>query len=109
MASATTIAFSRDQPVRQRLFEDQRWFALMLLAPTAVILALFVAYPFFEGIRLALTSARVGVAGEFVGLRNFYKVWNDSIFHTAVWNTCSYTFVTTVFKLALGLWLAQLL
>jgi len=27
----------------------------------------------------------------------------------AVWNTCVYTFVTTVFKLALGLWLALLL
>ncbi|MBV9248277.1 MAG: sugar ABC transporter permease, partial [Acetobacteraceae bacterium] len=26
-----------------------------------------------------------------------------------VWNTCWYTFITTIFKLALGLWLAQLL
>ena len=34
---------------------------------------------------------------------------NDSIFRTAVWNTFVYTVVTTVFKLALGLWLALLL
>ena len=26
-----------------------------------------------------------------------------------MWNTCLYTFVTTIFKLALGLWLALLL
>ena len=31
------------------------------------------------------------------------------IFRVAVWNTFLYTFVTTVFKLALGLWLALLL
>ena len=37
------------------------------------------------------------------------KLWNDSIFHVAVYNTFLYTFVTTVFKLALGLWLALLL
>ena len=47
--------------------------------------------------------------GQFVGWKNFDKVWNDSIFRTAVWNTCWYTFVTTVLKLVLGLWLAQLL
>jgi multiple sugar transport system permease protein len=110
MASATTIAGTRRlRPVRQSLLEDQRWFACMLLAPTAVLLGLFIAYPFVEGVRLALTDSRVGVPGQFVGLRNFYKVWSDSIFHTAVWNTCWYTFVTTVFKLVLGLWLAQLL
>ena len=41
------------------------------------------------------------------GLDNFYKIWNDPIFRTAVWNTFLYTVVTTVFKLALGLWLAH--
>ena len=58
---------------------------------------------------LSLSSARVGEPGEFVGLKNFDKIWNDSIFRTTVWNTFWYTGVTTVFKLALGLWLAMLL
>ena len=82
---------------------------MALLAPTAVLLGLFIAYPFFEGVLLSLSNARVGHPGEFVGLKNFYKIWNDSIFHTTVWNTFWYTGVTTVFKLALGLWLAILL
>jgi multiple sugar transport system permease protein len=89
--------------------EDERWFAFALLFPTAILLGLFIAYPFFEGIWLSLTNSRVGVPGEFVGLRNFEKVWNDSIFRTAVWNTCWYTLITTILKLVLGLWLAQLL
>ena len=58
---------------------------------------------------LSLSSTRVGDPGEFVGLKNFDKIWNDSIFRTTVWNTFWYTGVTTVFKLALGLWLAMLL
>ena len=94
---------------RQRLLEDERWLAMLLLLPTAVLLGLFIAYPFVNGIWLSVTNTRVGVPGDFVGLANFTKIWNDSIFRTAVWNTCWYTFVTTIFKLVLGLWLAMLL
>jgi multiple sugar transport system permease protein len=92
-----------------RLLEDERWLALLLLLPTIVLLGLFIAYPFVKGIMLSVTDTRVGVPGHFVGLQNFEDVWNDSIFRVAVWNTCVYTFVATVFKLALGLWLAVLL
>jgi multiple sugar transport system permease protein len=92
-----------------RLLEDERWLALALLLPTMILLGLFIAYPFVKGVELSVTDAKVGVPGQFVGLQNFEKIWSDSIFHVAVWNTCLYTFVTTVFKLALGLWLALLL
>jgi multiple sugar transport system permease protein len=94
---------------RQRVLEDERWLAMVLLVPTIVLLGAFIAYPFVRGILLSVTNSRVGVSGEFVGLANFYKIWNDSIFRTAVYNTFLYTGVTTVFKLALGLWLALLL
>src|SRR3546814_98760 len=77
--------------------------------PTMILLALFIAYPFIKGILLSVTDTRVGVPGDFVGLAIFEKVWNDGIFRQAAWNTILYTAVTTVFKLALGLWLALLL
>jgi multiple sugar transport system permease protein len=92
-----------------RLLEDERWLGFFLLVPTLVLLGLFIAHPFVKGVLLSVTSAKVGVPGEFVGLANFEKIWNDSIFHVAVRNTFVYTAVTTVFKLALGLWLAVLL
>src|SRR3712207_142544 len=92
-----------------RILEDERWLALALFLPTVVLLGLFIAYPFVDGVLLSVTNTKVGVRGDFVGLKNFEKIWNDSIFRTAVWNTCWYTAVTTVFKLALGLWLALLL
>ena len=92
-----------------RLLEDERWLAMLLLLPTVALLGLFIAYPFVKGVMLSVTDAKVGVPGHFVGLQNFENVWSDSIFRVAVWNTCVYTFVATVFKLALGLWLAVLL
>jgi multiple sugar transport system permease protein len=92
-----------------RLLEDERWLAAVLLLPTVLLLAVFIAYPFVIGVELSVTDAKVGVPGSFVGLHNFAVLANDSIFRTAVWNTFVYTGVTTVFKLALGLWLALLL
>ncbi len=108
--AVTAVSGSAARPTpRLRRMEDERWLAFALLVPTAVLLGLFIAYPFVEGVLLSLNSTRVGIKGEFIGLKNFEKVWNDSIFRTSVWNTFWYTGVTTVFKLALGLWLAILL
>jgi multiple sugar transport system permease protein len=92
-----------------RLLENERLLATALLAPGVVILVLFIAYPFVMALWLALTSTRVGEIGQFVGLANFIKAWDDTIFRMAFWNTVSYTFWATVLKLALGMWLALLL
>ncbi|MBN9261649.1 MAG: sugar ABC transporter permease [Hyphomicrobium sp.] len=92
-----------------RPLENERNLAWLLLLPTMVLLGLFIAYPFMRGLLLSVTDTRVGVPGEFVGLDNFRRLASDPIFHAVVWNTCWYTFVTTIFKLALGLWLALLL
>src|SRR3954454_21735549 len=110
MAIAETQVYMPQAPrPKMRLLEDERWLAFVLLVATMVLLGLFIAYPFVRGIILSVTDSRVGVPGNFVGLANFYKIFNDSIFLTSVYNTFFYTAVTTVFKLALGLWLAMLL
>src|SRR6201997_1430503 len=110
MAIAETQVYMPGAPrPRFRLLEDERWLAFVLLMPTLALLGMFIAYPFVRGILLSVTNSRVGVPGEFVGLANFYKIFNDGIFRTSVYNTFLYTGVTTVFKLALGLWLAVLL
>ena len=108
VSAVSTLGGARP-PGKRRLLEDERWLAFFLLAPTLVLLGMFIAYPFVRGILLSVTNSRVGVPGDFVGFSNFLKLWNDSIFRTAVYNTFLYTAVTTVFKLALGLWLAVLL
>jgi multiple sugar transport system permease protein len=92
-----------------RFLESERLLAALLLTPTVALLGVFIAYPFVMGVWLSLTSTSVGNVGEFVGLKNFVKAWNDSIFQTAFKNTFVYTFWATIFKLALGMWLAVLL
>jgi multiple sugar transport system permease protein len=92
-----------------RPLEGEANLAFLLLLPTMTLLSLFIAYPFIRGILLAVTDTRVGVPGNFVGMDNFIRLFKDPIFHAVVYNTFLYTFVTTVFKLVLGLWLAILL
>ena len=108
--AAATLAGTRPSAPRWiRFAENEHVLALALLAPAVIILTTFIAYPFVMAIWFALTSIRVGDAGHFVGLANFVKAWDDSIFQTAFKNTVFYTFWATVFKLTLGMWLALLL
>ena len=98
------------KPARfERLLESERLLAFVLLAPTVVLLVVFIAYPFIMGIWLSVSSTSVGNIGKFVGLHNFVKAWDDSIFQTTIRNTFVYTFWATLFKLSLGMWLALLL
>ena len=100
---------SRSTPPLTRFLENEGLLAAVLLAPTVLLLGVFIAYPFVMGVWLSLTNTSVGNVGEFVGIKNFVKAWNDSIFQTAFKNTFVYTFWATIFKLAMGMWLALLL
>ncbi len=112
-AAPVRVALPQAQVTRPaswlRILESERVLAGVLLAPTVLLLGLFIAYPFVMGVWLSLSSTSVGNPGEFVGLRNFVKAWNDTIFQTAFGNTFFYTFFATIFKLTLGMWLALLL
>ena len=113
-AEATSRLPAVARPIRQaglveRALENERVLGLLLLLPTLILLSLFIAYPFVKGVWISMTSATVGNPGEFVGLKNFVKVFGDSIFRSATYNTFVYTAVATVGKLALGMWLALLL
>ena len=46
-----------------RLLEEERWLALVLLLPTLVLLGLFIAYPFFKGVELAVTDTKTDYDG----------------------------------------------
>jgi multiple sugar transport system permease protein len=90
--------------------ERREWlFAVALLLPALTMLSLFVAYPFIRGIWLSVLNTTVGREGDFVGLQNYVKLWNDSIFQRTTQNTFIYTGIATVLKLALGMAVALML
>jgi multiple sugar transport system permease protein len=91
------------------LLERESSLGVILMLPGALLLIVFMAYPFFLGIWLSVTDSVIGEVGEFIGLRNFTDLLTDTIFHQTAWNTLIYGMVTVPFKAALGLGLALVL
>jgi multiple sugar transport system permease protein len=95
---------------RGRFWDREAPLAYLFLVPGAVLLLLFMAYPFGLGIYLSLTDKMVGFADfDFIGLDNYRLLLNDPMFRRTVQNTFVYSFVTVPFKLFLGLGLALVL
>lgn len=93
-------------------FDNETFLGYLLLAPTVLMLAVFLAFPFIYGVVLSTTSTEVGdeVLGKFVAFANYvFEVARDGVFRTAFANTFSYTFYTTIVKFVLGLSMALLL
>lgn len=91
------------------LLERESSLGIILMLPAALLLMVFMAYPFFLGIWLSITDSMIGQMGQFIGLRNFKDLLTDTIFHQTAWNTFVYAMVTVPFKAALGLGLALIL
>jgi multiple sugar transport system permease protein len=110
MATTTSrAAIARLAGPRVRIWEREAPLGYLLLFPALLLLLVFVAYPFLFGIWLSLTNSQIGVNGHFIGLGNFQFERSDTVFIQSFVNTISYTAITTVFKLGLGLVMALLL
>ncbi|WP_235818487.1 carbohydrate ABC transporter permease [Brucella grignonensis] len=81
----------------------------LFMLPAAVFLLCFLTYPLGLGVWLGFTDTKIGRDGIFIGLENYEFLWDDNVFWLSVFNTVLYTFVASVLKFGLGLWLALLL
>jgi multiple sugar transport system permease protein len=93
----------------ERLQNNRHALGVVFMLPAAVLLLLFLTYPLGLGVWLGFTDAKVGRAGEFVGLENYEFLAGDSVTQLALFNTLFYTVVASILKFLLGLWLAMLL
>jgi multiple sugar transport system permease protein len=106
-SSARTIS-----PGRRRfssLLEGRNTLSVLFMLPAAALLLVFLTYPLLLGVWLGFTDTTIGRAGQFIGLENYQGMWIDTVFWLSMFNTLLYTFVASVFKFGLGLWLALLL
>src|SRR5438477_11087216 len=82
---------------------------MVFMLPAALLLLVFLTYPLGLGAWLGFTDAKIGRAGEWVGLENYQFLIGDSVARLSLFNTLFYTIVASVLKFVLGLWLALLL
>nr|WP_210106550.1 sugar ABC transporter permease [Neorhizobium galegae] len=92
-----------------RISNNRDVLGILFMLPSAVFLVCFLTYPLGLGVWLGFTDTTIGRDGVFIGLENYAFLWDDKVFWLSVFNTVVYTFVASVLKFALGLWLALLL
>jgi multiple sugar transport system permease protein len=92
-----------------RLQNSRNGLGLLFMLPATLLLVVFLTYPLGLGIWLGFTDTKIGREGMFVGLENYEFLWDDAVTRLALFNTLFYTFVASVLKFFLGLWLAILL
>lgn len=90
----------------KKLFRSGAWFYL----PALLLVAFFVAYPFFNAVWISLMRWNGYSANRtFVGLSNYLTMFGDRVFRNTFLNTLVYGFGSTAIDVVLGLALALFL
>ncbi|MEV8567544.1 sugar ABC transporter permease [Streptomyces sp. NPDC051322] len=107
---AATAAPPPARAGKRRRPTSPQWAAWGFLAPVALYLALFYAYPLYRNLDLSLRNytVRSFVQGNapFTGLKNYRAVLDDPTFSPALLHTVVFTAMCLVFQYAIGLALA---
>ncbi len=83
-----------------------------LLAPTLIVMAATIVYPFLAALSLSFQDWRMSRSARptaFVGLENYVRAFADANFINSVLVTIEYTVVSVTISVALGLAIALLL
>ena len=83
-------------------------FAWALLAPAILYVLIIVAWPLFETFRLSFTHASLRKVTNYVGWRNYDKIFNET-FLTVIGRTLIWTFFSVLLKMVIGMCGAVLL
>ncbi len=99
----------RKVSIRTRIAQNPHLTNIMYV-PALLFFILFVMYPFIEGMRIAFTDWNgFSQIYNYVGLKNFSRLFSDINLHKALQNTLIYGFGSTFFQQVLGLAYALLL
>src|SRR4030042_1831744 len=90
-------------------WEREAVFGYLLILPALALIVLLVAYPFFKAIQLSLSDAIIGQSFTFVGLRNFFHLFQSDIFRQTLLNSLLFTSAAVSVKTVAGTVLALLL
>lgn len=80
--------------------------ALAFLAPALLVYSLLIVYPALNGFYLSFTDSDGVSHANFVGLKNYIKMFSEPSFFNALRNTVVYAILVTLMQNGLGLILA---
>ena len=96
------IPQARPAVARHRLGGD-RLLGGVMLAPSIVYIAALVGFPLLLAVYLSLSNATTGSPSlQYVGLTNFIRAIDSSIFRSALTNTFIFTFISEILVIVLG-------
>ncbi|MBX3030589.1 MAG: sugar ABC transporter permease [Chloroflexi bacterium] len=86
-------------------------YALLLLAPAALLFLIVVGYPVVHSLLLTVTgpSPAPGQLGEFVGLDHWMRLADDPVFRQSLWQTVMYTVPSVAFGVVIAMGVALVL
>lgn len=95
---------------RSTRFGEQRLAALLMAGPALAGLVLFILVPFLAALALAFTNLRLGspLPLEFVGVRQFRRIFLDPDFRRALYNTLVFALAVVPIQTAVSLAMALL-
>jgi arabinogalactan oligomer / maltooligosaccharide transport system permease protein len=90
---------------------SEKNFAIWLILPAAVIIAVVVVYPFFYNLMLSFSNMSLLHIKDWhlIGLRQYEKVFTEPRFYTILWKTLVWTVVNVVFHVSIGVAIALML
>ncbi|MBC7736891.1 MAG: sugar ABC transporter permease [Candidatus Saccharibacteria bacterium] len=80
--------------------------AAVLMTPFLIIYGWMFIYPTLQMIRLSFTDAPLIGDGQWVGFKNYIRMFADPVFKKAVWNTSYFVILTVVPGTAVALGIA---
>ncbi|KRM30804.1 ABC transporter [Agrilactobacillus composti DSM 18527 = JCM 14202] len=86
-----------------------KYYALLFLGPSVLLLALFVFYPMIKTLYISLfLTSGLGKTTVFAGLGNYVRLLTSADYLNSLGVTLIYVFAVTILTIALGLLLAHL-
>jgi multiple sugar transport system permease protein len=107
LSAERSLPVEPEAPRRGRRFgHEQAVLGLIFIAPVLVLFVIFVVLPAITALYLSFTSYDILTAPEWVGLKNYERILDDSLFHRALRNIVTYCVIYVPSMIALSLVLA---
>jgi trehalose/maltose transport system permease protein len=99
--------FRNEDTPRSQWAKSRERLAWLLVTPAVIVVCGVALYPLLQTIRLSFTDANLHESSfQWVGLRNYQRLWDSTIFRSSLVHTIQFTVVTVFFETVLGMIIA---